>query len=238
MSRALAMVRAVAKNPGLTPRQIGDALGLHWASAVNVVCSQLLQLERAGKLRREGQPKAYRYFPTDISLVDKRFGKRTATADAPKRRRRPVLKVPAKRVVPKPASRIGLVPAKPVPPPMRSAHPAGPRETVEEFLARGGRVQRLPMGAVAVPLGRGAAQQIPMTGDKTMQFHATALSGPEFLDAIADANAAAALDINAQAFRERAIEWQRDKKLIDDQAKALQALRDRIDNASEALKAP
>jgi len=71
-----------------------------------------------------------------------------------------------------------------------------------------------------------------------MQFHETAMSGPEFLDAIADANAAAALDINAQAFRERAVEWQRDKKLIDDQANALQDLRDRLANAAEVLKAP
>lgn len=67
-----------------------------------------------------------------------------------------------------------------------------------------------------------------MTGDKIMQFHATAMTGPEFLDAIADANAAAALDINAQAFRERAVEWSRDKQTIANLREELQAANDRL----------
>lgn len=163
MSRASDMVEAVVKRPGMSPRQIGDALGLHWASAVNVVCSQLLQLERAGKLRREGKPKDYRYFPTPISLIDKRYGPRRGTEPKPKQRRRPALKAaaqPAKRYAspfahaPKPASKIviGKPAPKPIAPPRNTAHPAGARETVEEFLARGGRVQVLPNGASSEPL--------------------------------------------------------------------------------------
>lgn len=162
MSRAQAIIEAVVKNPGLTTREVGDALGLHWASAVNVVCSQLLQLVQAGKLRREGSFKNYRYYPTKLSLVDKRFGPRQGRDAAPKRRR-PALKAAtgaAKRYAsplarePKPASKIaiGVHAPKPPPPPRAAAHPAGAFETVDEFLARGGKVQRLPNGASAHPL--------------------------------------------------------------------------------------
>jgi hypothetical protein len=72
-----------------------------------------------------------------------------------------VTRRPAKRYAsplaraPKPASKIviiGKAAPKPIAPPRKVAHPAGARETVEEFLARGGRVQVLPNGASYEPL--------------------------------------------------------------------------------------
>ena len=46
-----------------------------------------------------------------------------------------------------------------------------------------------------------------MNGDKTVQLNETAMSGPEFLQAFADQNAANGLDVNADVFRTRAEEW-------------------------------
>jgi hypothetical protein len=44
-----------------------------------------------------------------------------------------------------------IKPPKRVSPEMKAARPAGQRETVEEFLARGGRIQQLPNGASGEP---------------------------------------------------------------------------------------
>lgn len=60
------------------------------------------------------------------------------------------------------------------------------------------------------------------------QLNATAMHGPEFLDAIADTNALAALDIDAGAFRQRAYEWARDKQVIAGLREALQDANDRL----------
>lgn len=40
------------------------------------------------------------------------------------------------------------------------------------------------------------------------------LSGPDFLDAVADQEAANGNDINAATFRERALQWKRDRILL------------------------
>lgn len=41
------------------------------------------------------------------------------------------------------------------------------------------------------------------------------MTGPEFLDALADQEAANGNDINAATFRERALQWKRDRILLD-----------------------
>ena len=71
-----------------------------------------------------------------------------------------------------------------------------------------------------------------------MQLNATAMSGPEFLDALADANAATGMDINADVFRTRAHEWARHLQMLADLGTQLQDLRDRLDHARRALATP
>ena len=59
-------------------------------------------------------------------------------------------------------------------------------------------------------------------------YHATAMSGPEFLDAVADAESANSNDINADIFRQRALEWTQDKRTIANLRDELQAANDRL----------
>lgn len=72
------------------------------------------------------------------------------------------------------------------------------------------------------------------TGDSIMQAHATAMSGPEFLDAVADASAGNGLDINAQVFRERALEWAGDKRTIEHLRAEVENLTDRLADVRRA----
>lgn len=65
-------------------------------------------------------------------------------------------------------------------------------------------------------------------------FHATAMSGPEFLDAVADAEAAQCNDINADAYRQRALEWAQDKLTIAQLEADLQAANDRLADVRRA----
>lgn len=66
-----------------------------------------------------------------------------------------------------------------------------------------------------------------MTGDLTM-YHATAMTGPEFLDAVADAERSNSNDINADIYRQRALEWAGDKRTIVNLREELQAATDRL----------
>lgn len=59
-------------------------------------------------------------------------------------------------------------------------------------------------------------------------LHATAMTGPEFLDAFADQSAAQGLDINADIIRSRATEWAQDKRVIANLREELQAAKDRL----------
>lgn len=68
-------------------------------------------------------------------------------------------------------------------------------------------------------------------------LHATAISGPEFLDAVADANEAEGLPINADVFRSRANEWAQDKRTITLLQNELQHAKDRLASAAHALAA-
>ena len=59
-------------------------------------------------------------------------------------------------------------------------------------------------------------------------FHATAMSGPEFLEAVAHAERGNSNDINASVFEERAAEWKLDKRTIVNLREELQAANDRL----------
>ena len=158
MSRAQSILHAVVARPGMSPREIGDALGLNWKSSVGVVCATLQQLTKAGKLEFKGAMRARRYYATSDALVDRRFRTRAKAAKAAK----PKPARARKAAAPKSASRIRLGPPKPtaaqqvqvVPkrPASNAATASKPFETVDSFLARGGRIQRLSHGASANPL--------------------------------------------------------------------------------------
>ena len=64
-------------------------------------------------------------------------------------------------------------------------------------------------------------------GDLTMQ-HATAMSGPEFLEAVAHAERGNSNDVNASCFEQRAQEWKLDKRTIVNLREELQAANDRL----------
>lgn len=59
-------------------------------------------------------------------------------------------------------------------------------------------------------------------------YNATAMSGPEFLEAVAEAERGNSNDINADIYRQRAHEWAQDKRLIDNLRQQLQAAQDRL----------
>lgn len=128
------------------------------AALIKTVSAQLLQITNAGKLRRTGKPMAYKYWPTAKTLVDQR----TVATHRRGRKKKPapvqakpaaVHAAPAPKRRPKPsqASQIRVAPAKP-----RLDAPIAPRgtpaQTVEQFLAAGGRIQRLQPHEVSQPL--------------------------------------------------------------------------------------
>lgn len=66
------------------------------------------------------------------------------------------------------------------------------------------------------------------------------MTGPEFLDAVAQQSTAQGLDINAAAYRERAAQWQRDQQERDQQRARADDLEARLahiaDHAANASK--
>ena len=157
MNRSQAILHAVHKRPGLSPRQIAAAIGEDWHLVACQMSAQLHQLCVAKKLRRTGKPRAFLYYPTDDTLRDLRTGKRMVVkpTKAKPARKKPAAKPAAPKkpraaVKPTAAQQVQVV-AKPLAPPA-STPKATPFETVEQFLARGGRIQRLPDGASATPL--------------------------------------------------------------------------------------
>lgn len=59
------------------------------------------------------------------------------------------------------------------------------------------------------------------------------MTGPEFLDALADQEAANGNDINAATYRERAGQWARDRRLIDSLALTVGNLTARLQHIAE-----
>lgn len=138
------------------------------------VSAQLKQLVDAKKLRRTGTAGAYLYHATKLTHLDLRRVDTDGMPRTKSRDRRPNAKPrpPAKPVVVRPPQPARVVAATPNPSagkPARLPHqrlvivpvsptPSAPkhpeRESVEQFLARGGRIQKLAHGASSDrPLG-------------------------------------------------------------------------------------
>lgn len=139
------------------------------------ISAQLHQLVNTGKLRRSGQPRAYRYSATATTLVDcRRFkdGKpRDRSAQRARERQAKARAKPAPKPAPPPKPRRQATPV----PAQRAVYssklkPAAPRapgerETVEEFQRRGGRIQKLKPGESSSPL----YESVRALNDKTMR---------------------------------------------------------------------
>jgi hypothetical protein len=73
-----------------------------------------------------------------------------------------------------------------------------------------------------------------MPGDIAM-YHATAMSGPEFLEAVAHAERGNSNDINADIYEQRAAEWKLDKRAIETLQQDLQAAKDKLAGIATTL---
>ncbi len=69
-----------------------------------------------------------------------------------------------------------------------------------------------------------------------MQHHATAMTGPEFLEAVAGQEAANSMDINADAFRTRAREWAQDRQTIQNMREEIDVLSTRMAEAQRVMR--
>lgn len=135
------------------------------------IAAQLHQLTTAKKLKRTGAPRAYLYSATPRTLVDgRKFDSKGKLRDktrnkpvAPARSRTPAPKPTAATrgaAKPAPAQRIAVTRTSTRPPRF-----TGERETVAEFLARGGRIQKLKHGECSSPL----FESVRALNDKTMR---------------------------------------------------------------------
>lgn len=149
----------VVDHPGSCVRDItqavtGDAEDSKARNIVGTLLSQLVKKGKAEKRSSAAGARHGRYFPTATTLVDLRKAKANATPKPP-REPNPRPEKPATRVAPTEAVR-PPAPA-PTPAPRMRPHTPPPRagaatESVEAFLARGGQVEKLPLGAVSQPL--------------------------------------------------------------------------------------
>lgn len=157
MSTRQRMIAAVIAKPGITLSEIAIAIGKTDRKERTGLSAQLSQLCQKKKLRKDtvlnGSPGAIRYWPTATSAIDGRSARKRpampeATTTAAAKTAAPRQSDKAKRagyaspkaMPQKPASQVRIVD----PPRERApAAPAGDRETVEEFQARGGRIEIL-----------------------------------------------------------------------------------------------
>ena len=165
MSRAKAIINALIASPGMTMREVAVAIGHDPANTA--VSAQLSQLAKHGKLRRDasGIGRGGRYWPTALANVDRRsdpgrarkrstaakFAAGTRAASRPietraAARQRAKAENAQAKPHPKPAPRFIQ------PPPPKSTRHGNGVETVAQFIARGGTVQRLHAHASSHPL--------------------------------------------------------------------------------------
>lgn len=153
MSRARRILQYLVAHPGSGLVAIADAVEPGNRAARRGIAAQIHQLASDGRIARSGAHRKTVYTATANALVDRR---RVANAKSAHKRRGPRKATSAsdsKPAVPPKA------PAGKARTPLdtqlrrRSAHrPTGDVETVAEFTARGGRIERLPHGAVSQPL--------------------------------------------------------------------------------------
>lgn len=70
-----------------------------------------------------------------------------------------------------------------------------------------------------------------------MQLNSTAMSGPEFLDALATAEAANGNDINADIYRQRSVQWHNDQRELQRVQQRCQDLEDKLADIRRTVRA-
>ena len=159
----------VLANPGKKLREITAGIGITGRAEITNAGAQLYQLVKQGLLAHEvlpGQLRGFRYYPTDQTLTTRRH-QPTPAEIAENARNREIRKQEARRVkrrlsaaqqqayyanAPVPPKIVAPTALAPLPPPPTAPRPAGKVETVEEFLARNGRIQVLDPHATSNPL--------------------------------------------------------------------------------------
>lgn len=192
-----------------------------------VVASSLATLIRADKARATKRPgERYQHYTAGpYALTDRRRKENQTLAAPAKPARKPKVKREKPAKMTRPLSTV-TVPA-PIKLPARTAQADDVSADVKAFLKAGGRIQRLPIGASANPLthcGHRAVNEATWrereavlatkkpNPETPMKDQPEPLSGPDFLDACADSNAASGLDVNAAEFRRRANQWREEER--------------------------
>ncbi len=174
MSRTQQMIALVIATPGLTGQEIAALLGLTTRDAIKSMTTQLSQLCKAQKLRKDsiltGSVSRPRYWPTELSTVDRRrCAEHHATRSAAAKRAavgRPQNMPGARHASRARATMRATIAAearaKPKPAKVETprfikpARISTPRPhnapSVEEFIKRGGRIDYLPQHASSNPL--------------------------------------------------------------------------------------
>ena len=137
-----------------------------------VVSAQLCGMVNDGKLTRTGKNKAFVYTATATTLLDgRKFDRNGVLIAAPKRTRAKVERKPAAKATAaaKPAHRVTdaqrfRIPAAAPKPPRHKSD----RETVEEFVKRGGRIEQLQHGESSRPIYEAARDLNAMTMRKRL----------------------------------------------------------------------
>ncbi len=164
MSSRQAIMRVVLKRPGLQLREIAKALGFDDRAKIAALSVQLTYLAKDKRVRHDGAVRGRKYFPTpktqaaiDVTQAAKKPAPRPVTPAPAKQYASPLARKPKAESkirigTPKPtaAQQFQVVPKKPDV--TAAAPPRTTRETVEEFQARGGRIEHLSNGASAEPL--------------------------------------------------------------------------------------
>lgn len=162
--------RFVLANPGLKLRAIAAGIGLTKREEITNASAQLSQLVKRKRLRVEkpiGDYHGHCFFPTETTAQalpkltpeeaaerERKRAERKATQRREQRQQRRLTKAQKQAFY----AKAPVLPVRatgghaPLPPPPRCARPADRVETVEEFQARGGRIQQLGPFETSTPL--------------------------------------------------------------------------------------
>lgn len=170
MSRTQTMIALVIATPGIRGQEIAALMGLTTRDDIKSMTTQLSQLCKSKKLRKDGilagSVSRPRYWPTEFSTVDlrshpSRHAKRSAAAKVASakrnagkppaetravRRARAAEARPRVKAIKAPRDRIIAPPRGP------QGKPPPNTQSVAEFLQKGGQIQYLPPHASSNPL--------------------------------------------------------------------------------------
>ena len=169
MSRAAQVAAYVAANPGADHATICQGIGIETVGERNSVSATIATMLKGGRLRYDGRhARSGRcYYPTDTTLVDRRRKADGTLSPRQQQAANAIARIARQNAAPKPpkptpAADMTIV-RKPEPP-MKAPATVAP-QTVDEFVAAGGRIE------VLHPHARGASSILRFDHSRTP--HAT-----------------------------------------------------------------